>query len=94
MRDGSIMQMQRNNQQRDALILRQLEFLQTRQEAVERVLLVSKLRDRLGWIWNPARMAKLVDAVQMGLIQERRQQAAQAAAKPKIVMAPGGVLVG
>lgn len=86
MRDAAIMQAQQASARRDALLYSQFEFLKTRQEALERVVMVSGLRDRLTWIWNPKKLLEVVDAVQIKLMQD----AAKAKeAKHKIAVVPG-----
>ncbi len=84
MRDGSIVAMQNANAKRSALLLGQFEFLQTRQEAFERVISVSKWYDRVKWIFKPDLLLAVVDAVQMNLIQQNKRKLDEAAAKPKI----------
>lgn len=85
MRDATISRMHDANARRESLILAQLEFLKARQQAFERVVSVSSLRDRLRWLWNPAYLTAVVDAVQRNLMDEARRKMAEAAAKPHIV---------
>ena len=91
MRDGQIMAMQQRTGQaiaaRDSLLLAQFEFLRTRQEAFERVLKVSTLRDRIGWALFPLDLLKVVDVVQLSLLQQAQKSLAEAAAKPHIIKA-------
>lgn len=93
MRDGAIHAMQQANGKRSALLLGQFEFLQTRQEAYERVLRVSKLRDRIKWVIWPAQLLAVVDAVQLTLLDKNRKALEAAAAKPKIEVVGAGALV-
>ena len=92
MRDSAIIDMQRESAARDGLILRQFNFLKTRQEAFERVLKVSKFTDRLRWAVFPLDFLAVVDAVQMKLLDDAHKQMAAAAAKPKIeIVRPNGI---
>lgn len=84
MRDGAIVGMQQANARRSALLLGQFEFLQTRQEAFERVISVSKWHDRVRWIFQPDLMLRVVDAVQLNLIEQGKKKLAEAASKPQI----------
>jgi hypothetical protein len=84
MRDAQLHSMHHAIARRTALLLAQLEFLETRQEAMDRLLKVSKFIDRLGWIWSPLKFLQVLDATQLILMQQRRDQRAKIAAKPKI----------
>lgn len=84
MRDGSIFQMHQANARRNALLLGQFEFLQTRQEALERVIRKASWWDRLNWIISVEGLFRVVDALQINLLNERRQQLEKVAAKPHI----------
>lgn len=92
MRDGTIVKMQQANARRSALLLGQHEFLQTRQEAFERVVSVSKWYDRVLWIFQPNKMLAIVDAVQISLLNQHKQKMAAEAAKTKIDIVPAGVI--
>lgn len=89
MRDGQIMQMQAVGAQRDALILGQFQFLQTRQQAMERVLQVSSLMDRLRWLWDPSLLKEVVDAVQIELLKREKAELEAAMKKKKIEVVGG-----
>lgn len=84
MRDGIIVQEFQKNAKRDALLFSQFEFMQCRNEALERVLCVSKWHDRVKWLFNPDAFFKIVDAVQWNLLAAKRKARAEEAAKPKI----------
>lgn len=84
MREREIYQLQANAAKRASLLLAQFEFLQTRQEAFERVISVSKWHDRVKWIFKPDAMLAVVDAVQINLMNANKKKLAEAAAKPKI----------
>lgn len=84
MRDTTIQQMHQANARRDSLLLGQFEFLQTRQEAMERVVLAASWRDRFLWLVKPAHFFAVADAVQANLLAARRKQMEAAAAKPRI----------
>lgn len=86
MRDGAIVGMQQANARRSALLLNQLEFLQTRLEAVERVVRVSKLTDRIKWLIMPEQFLAVVDAVQLNLLEQAKKNFDEAQAKSKIVV--------
>lgn len=88
MRDGALHQMQAANAKRSALLLGQFEFLQTRQEAFERVLKVSRWHDRLRWAVQPALLLALVDAVQNNLLELHRSQLQEQALKTHIQRVP------
>lgn len=94
MRDASILKMHEANGRRSALLLEQFEFLQTRQEAFESVLKASSFGRRLKWLLWPDRLLRVVDAVQRVLLDQHRRayaEAAEAAAKPKVVGVGAGV---
>lgn len=92
MRDGQIYKMQENEQQRFALLYRQVNFLNIRMEAYETVLKASTVTDRIKWLFKPAVMESVVNFKMLALLrqhdEEARERAAKAkeeAAKPKIV---------
>lgn len=92
MRDGQIYKMQENEQQRFALLYRQVNFLNMRMEAYETVLKASNVIDRIKWLFKPVAMEQAVDLTMQALLrqhdQEVRERAAKAkeeAAKPKLV---------
>lgn len=94
MRDQTVIRMQQGNAKRSALLLAQFEFLKTRQEAFERVAAASTVLQRLAWALWPAEFIAAADRVQLKLLQESRRkmaEAAQEAAKPKIITAPAGL---
>lgn len=72
MRDGAILAIQKVNASRDALMFEQFEFLETRQEAFERLAKVSSLWCRLLWLLWPRDLLDAADGVQVALIQSRR----------------------
>jgi hypothetical protein len=69
---------------RELLLLRQFQFLQLRQEAMERAEVCSTLWIRLKWLVNPALRIATVDATHRALIDKENAEAKQEAAKPKI----------
>ena len=77
------------NAKRNALLLGQFEFLQTRQEAFERLLKVSSIIDRVRWLFNVNSFITTVDAIQVNLLNERkaRLEAAQTKGKLKVNLA-------
>lgn len=91
MRDQTQINMHTASARRSALLFDQFEFLQTRQEAMERLWSVSTLWDRIKWVWDIAVFMKIVDAVQLSMLQERHKKRAELAAKPKIDIVPAGV---
>lgn len=84
MREREQYQMAAKAAKRASLLLAQHEFLQTRQEAFERVISVSRWHDRVKWIFKPDAMLAVVDAVQINLMNANKRKLAEAAAKPKI----------
>lgn len=72
------------SRKRELLLLRQFQFLQLRQEAIERAECYSTPWTRLKWIANPAAKYAVVDAIQRALIDKENAEAAAQAAKPKI----------
>lgn len=97
MRDGQIFAMHQQAGRREMLIFKQFEFLQTRQEAAERIIKGSKLWDRIVWICKPQRFFEIVDAAQIALLQEGERKLAEARerseVKSKIQVVPAGVAV-
>lgn len=92
MRDGMIFKMQEAAAVRDALLLRQTEFLRTRQQALEEIVLHSTFVDRLRLLWDPRRLKAALDARQKQLIAEGEERLRQAQEKRKIEVvkaAPG-----
>lgn len=69
---------------RELLLLRQFQFLQLRQEAVERAENYSTLWIRLKWLVKPALKYATVDAIQRALIDKENAEAKAEASKPKI----------
>lgn len=69
---------------RELLLLRQFQFLQLRQEAIERAALGSTFLIRLKWLWNPALLVATVDAIHRALIDKENADMKAEAAKPKI----------
>lgn len=62
------------------MLVRQLEFVNTRQEAMETAHNNSGLLGRIYWFFSPSAYWKLVDAIQLILMrkcQENRQAAAR-----------------
>jgi hypothetical protein len=68
---------------RSILLLKQFEFIQTRQKAFEQVFFL----DRWAWlkmIWNPIGLLNAVDNRQRSLLAEAEKQLADAQTKVKI----------
>lgn len=84
MREREFYKYEASNAKRQALLLGQFEFLQTRQEAVERVVNVSSFVDRVKWLFWPRMFWTVVDAVQTGLLNKRAELRDKAAKRPKI----------
>ncbi len=84
MRDNTIRQMEHNNAKRSQLLLDQFEFLQTRMEAVERLVKVSTLRARIVWLFSPAQFLRAVDAIHLNLMSANRAMVEAEKAKVKI----------
>lgn len=84
MRETETYRLQAASAKRASLLLGQFEFLQTRQEAFERVISVSKWYDRVKWIFRPDALLAIVDAVQINLMNQHKAALAEQAAKPKI----------
>lgn len=84
MRDQTIYEQQRANFKRFSLLLGQFEFLQTRQEAMERVLKSASWWDRINFIFSVSGFFRVVDSVQISLLNKRRQEMEAAASKPHI----------
>lgn len=74
MRDSTIIEELRKNAKRNALLFSQFEFLQCRQDALERVMCVAKWTDRIKFFFNPDAFFKVVDAVQWNLIDARKRK--------------------
>lgn len=91
MRDGQLYQMHEANARRNAVLLAQFEYLETRQEALERVLAVSTLRDRIVWMFSPSAFLQIVGAVQMTLLNDRKKRMEEVAKKPTIHRVKAGV---
>ena len=79
MRDGQIISMQQVNARRDALILRQWEFLETRQRAFESVVRNAGFWAKVRYFFNTPSFLNKVDSVQMALLQEAKRMADAAA---------------
>ena len=88
MREQEVYRLQAANAKRAALLLGQFEFLQTRQEAMERVERKSNLWDRLKRMWNPEFYWVVVDAVQKNLLEARQKRWEQVSQKPDIKIVP------
>lgn len=84
MRNSQVVAMQQVNVRRDAILMRQFQFLKTRQEAFEQVLRCSNFKQRLRWLVWPGTLFPVVDAVQVKLVQAEQAQMEAAAAKPQI----------
>lgn len=69
MRDNLIYAQHEANARRNALLFEQFEFLNTRQEAFERVIRTSTLRNRLLFMFKPTVFFQVVDAVQRSMLQ-------------------------
>lgn len=84
MRDGQIIEMDKQNAKRAGLLYVQFEYLKTRQEAIEAVEKVSTMRDRVCfWIWPETKWAA-VDAVQKDLLKKADEEMAAAQARNKL----------
>ncbi len=84
MRDSTVLEMHKATAKREALILGQFEFMETRMEAFEGVLLASGWRDRLRWAVQPLSLKEAVDAVQLILIRKRQEAMREARQRSKI----------
>ena len=84
MREGEMYRIQAASAKRSALLLGQFEFLQTRQEAFERVLSVSRWHDRVKWIFKPDILLAVVDAVQLNLMAQNKAKLDEQSKKPHI----------
>ncbi len=69
---------------RAAMLLGQYEVVMTWQQAVESLLKVSSVWDRIKWLYNPAHFVEVVQSIQINLIEQHRKDLAEAAKKPKI----------
>lgn len=85
MRDLEIHRMNAFNAKRMGLILAQLEFVKTRQEARENVMLSSSLWLRMRFFWNPRLEKAIVDAVQRRLLDQAAEEMEAASNRSKIV---------
>ncbi|MEK7092890.1 MAG: hypothetical protein AAB927_00225 [Patescibacteria group bacterium] len=77
--------MHQANAKRSALLLGQFEFLQTRLEAAERVVKVSGLWDRIKWLVFPLQFLRVVDAVQINLMNQHKAAIEAESRKAKII---------
>jgi hypothetical protein len=97
MRDEAIVAMHKQSGRRELLIFKQFEFLQTRQEAAERIIKASTIWDRLGFILWPERFFEVVDAMQLSLLQEGQKKMAEARerneVKSKIQVVPASTIL-
>lgn len=82
MRDDRIYQMHEANVKRVMLLLRQLEFLQTRQRAYEEILATPW--SRIKAIFDPAGLKRLVDNRQKELLAKADREMTEAMAKPVV----------
>jgi len=82
-RDSTVMGMHQANAKRNALILGQFEFLQSRQEAIEAVAKEATWLDRVKWLLAPSSFFEDVDKRQMEIINEGRKRLEEARAKAK-----------
>jgi hypothetical protein len=78
--------MQAGGAKRDALLFRQFHFLNTRMVAFESVVLTARFWERVRFLLNPVSFMKTVDKVQMQLLRDAEQEAAEAAKKPKLTV--------
>lgn len=76
---------------RELLLLRQFQFLQLRQEALERAESLTPAWTRVKWFFNPSAKYAVVDAIQKALMDKHNTEAAKVAeaakaeaARPKI----------
>lgn len=72
------------SRKRELLLLRQFQFLQLRQDAIERAEVYTPAWTRLKWFFKPALKVATVDAIQKALLDKQNAEAAAEAAKPKI----------
>lgn len=89
MRDSKFLEMHRANAMRNGLLLGQFEFLKTRQEAFEGVLLRASLKDRVVFLLWPETLIAAVDGIQAYLLQESKRKLDEAAKKPSIEVVHG-----
>jgi hypothetical protein len=83
MRDDSIFRMQAVNVRRDALILDQWMFLETRQRAIESVLCSLRIRDRIILLFRPSEFKDIVDKVHLALLNDAKVKRDSAVSKAK-----------
>lgn len=86
MRDAVVYSMHMANAKRDALILKQFEFLMTRQQAFEHVLFTQGLKGLMKLVRKPAEFKVLVDETQKELLRRSQALAEAAKKKPKITV--------
>jgi hypothetical protein len=86
MRDAQIIQMHQRQGRREGLILAQLEYLKTRQEAMERVEQVTPWYMRVWFAFFPRRRWQTIEAVQDALLDQSRAELSEAAAKAKVAV--------
>jgi hypothetical protein len=96
MREAQIQVMQKQGATRDAILYRQMEFLETRQEAIEAVISVMSWSNRIRFLFAPVDFIRTVDGVHRNLLAKRSQDAAKALEahkrKPNLIL-PNGPLV-
>lgn len=86
MREAEIRAMQNGAKNRDMVLFDQLNFLNMRQTAMETVLKVSLLRDRIKWAFNPAAFLAVVDNVQLKMRADSQERAQMKAKAPKLTV--------
>jgi hypothetical protein len=92
MRDSSIIHAQQQAARRDALLFQQIEFLQTRIDALEGTFLASSPENRAEWMETPQKFRDVVDAVHADILSARHRAAAEEAVKTKIQVVPAGAI--
>jgi hypothetical protein len=97
MRDERIMAMDAVRSQREGLLLAQFEFLKTRQEAFEMVLVAAPWYIRFAWALWPVDLLRAVDARQTILIEKAEadmQRVRDTAKRPCVQKVPRLVVPG
>ena len=86
MREYEIRSMPAANAKRNALMLSQWEFMNTRMMAFENVLKSSGFWNRVIYFLRPLAFLDAVDALNMALLEEGKRKAQEAATKPRLTV--------
>jgi hypothetical protein len=86
MREAEIRAQQASAVNRDKILFDQMNFLNMRMTALETVLKVSTVWNRIKWAFNPLAFLAVVDAVQLQIHRESQEAAKKRATAPKLTV--------